>query len=136
MSLTLPADAADWVQEWRDRINDREAFAEAAAEFSADFLFEIRADETYDGDPVRFRVDIEDGQCVAAAVVDETDYDFSMAGPYGAWKGMLTGELDVSEAAMDGTFDIEGNTMVLLRRQDSVSSLLGAAQDIDTAFEF
>lgn len=136
MSLTLPADAADWVQEWRDRINNREAFAEAAAEFSAAFLFEIRADETYDGDPVRFRVDVEDGRCVAAAVVDEVDYDFSMAGPYEAWKGLLTGELDVSAAAMDGTFDVEGNTMVLLRRQDAVAEMVGAAQDVDTAFEF
>jgi len=136
MSLTLPTDAADWVQEWRDRINDREAFAEAAADFSAEFLFEIRADETYDGDPVRFRVDIKDGVCTAAAVVDETDSDFSMAGPYEAWKGLLTGELDVSEVAMDGTFDVEGNTMVLLRRQDAVAEMVGAAQGIDTAFEF
>jgi len=45
MTLTLPADAAAWADTWRDRINDREAFAAAAADFEATFVFEIRADD-------------------------------------------------------------------------------------------
>ena len=136
MTLRLPADAADWAAAWRDHINDREDFAAAAAEFTATFCFEIRADDSYDGDPIRFLVTIDDGACTDTALVDgEADYDFALRGPYDAWTDLLAGELDVSESVMDGTFDVEGNTMTLLRRQDAVSEMVAAAQAIDTEFE-
>ena len=136
MTLTLPADATAWADTWRDRINDREEFATAAADFEATFLFEIRADDRYDGDPVRFRVTLADGACTDAALVESTDdYDFAMRGPYDAWAALLSGELDVSESVMDGTFDVVGNTMTLLQRQDAIAEMVGAAQSIDTEFE-
>jgi len=135
MTLTLPADAADWARAWRGHINDREAFAAAAAEFDAVFVFEIRADDSYDGEPIQFTVTIDDGACTETALVDgDADYDFALRGPYEAWRALLSGELDVSESVMDGTFDVEGNTMTLLRRQDAVSEMVAAAQTIDTEF--
>lgn len=136
MTLRLPADAAGWADAWRDRINDREDFAAAAADFEAVFLFEIQPDERYDGEPVRFLVTIADGACIDTALVDDADYDFAMRGPYDAWADLLAGELDVSESVMDGTFDVVGNTMTLLRRQDAVSEMVAAAQSIDTEFEY
>ena len=137
MTLTLPADAAAWAATWRDRINDREGFAAAAADFEATFLFEIRADDRYDGEPIRFRVALADGACTDAAIVDaDADYDFAMRGPYDAWADLLAGELDVSGSVMDGTFDVVGNTMTLMRRQDAVSEMVAAAQSIDTDFEY
>jgi len=136
MTLTLPADAADWVQAWREHINDNEAFTAAAAGFDATFLFEIQPDDSYDGDPIRFHVTIDDGACTETALVDETaDYEFAMRGPYDAWTALLAGELDVSESVMDGTFDVQGNTMTLLQRQDAVSEMVVAAQTIETTFE-
>ncbi|WP_324665905.1 SCP2 sterol-binding domain-containing protein [Haloarcula sediminis] len=137
MTLSLPADAAAWATTWRDRINDREDFAAAADDFEATFLFEIRADDRYDGDPVRFLVELADGACTETALVaDEADHDFAMRGPYDAWADLLSGKLDVSESVMDGTFDVAGNTMTLLRRQDAVSEMVAAAQSIDTEFEY
>ena len=136
MSLRLPADAADWAAAWRDNINDREDFAAAAADFTATFCFEIRADDSYDGDPIQFLVTIDDGACTETALVDDDPaYDFALRGPYGAWTELLAGDLDVSDSVMDGTFDIEGNTMTLLRRQDAVSEMVAAAQSIDTEFQ-
>jgi len=136
MTLRLPADAGDWADAWRVHINDREAFADAAAEFEATFLFEIQPDDHYDGDPIRFRVVLADGTCTDTAVADgDDDYDFAVRGPYDAWTDLLSGDLDVSESVMDGTFDVAGNTMTLLRRQDAVSEMVAAAQSIDTAFE-
>lgn len=137
MTLRLLADAATWADTWRDRINDREAFAAAAADFEATFLFEIQADDRYDGAPVRFLVTLADGACTDTALVDaDADYDFAMRGPYDAWAALLSGELDVSDSVMDGTFDVVGNTMTLLQRQDAVSEMVGAAQSIDTEFEY
>jgi putative sterol carrier protein len=135
MTLTLPTDAADWAAAWRDHINGREDFAAAAAEFTATFLFEIRPDDSYDGDPVRFRVSIDDGTCSETALVEaDADYDFALRGPYNAWRDLLTGELDVSESVMNGTFDVQGNTMTLLQRQEAVAEMVAAAQSIDTEF--
>jgi len=137
MTLRLPADAAGWAGTWRERINDREDFAAAAADFEATFLFEIQADDRYDGEPVRILVTLADGACTDTALVDgDADYDFAMRGPYDAWADLLSGELDVSESVMDGTFDVVGNTMTLMRRQDAVSEMVGAAQSIDTEFEY
>ena len=131
MTLTLPADAAAWADTWRDRINDSEAFAAAAARF------EIQADERYDGEPVRILVTLADGACTDTELVDgDADYDFAMRGPYDAWADLLSGELDVSESVMDGTFDVVGNTMTLMRRQDAISEMVGAAQSIDTEFGY
>ena len=137
MTLRLPADAAGWVQSWRENINDREGFTAAATEFDATFCFEIQSDDRYDGDSILFRVTIDDGTCTDTAIIDETaDYDFALRGPYDAWAALLTGELDVSESVMNGTFDVEGNTMTLLQRQDALSEMIVAAQAVDTVFEY
>jgi putative sterol carrier protein len=123
MSVTLPEDAPEWATAWRERINERDRFETAAEEFVATFQFEIRADNTYGGDPVSFVVDVDDGDC-------------ALRGPYAAWKELLRGDLDVSESVMNGTFDVEGNTMTLLRRQDAIAEMVGAAQAIETTFEY
>jgi putative sterol carrier protein len=137
MTLTLPSDAGEWAQAWRERINDRDDFEAAAAEFDATFLCEIQADERYDGEPIRIAVTIADGACTDTALVDgEASYDYALRGPYDAWAALLADELDASEAVMDGTFDVVGNTMTLLRRQDAVSEMLTAAQGLDTEFEY
>jgi len=134
MTLTLPADAAVWAGTWRDRINDRENFAAAAADFEARFCFEIRAD---DRESIRFIVTIDDGACTDTALVDgAADYDFAMRGPDDAWEALLSGELDISASVMDGTFDVEGNTMTLLQRQEAVAEMVAAAQSIDTEFAY
>lgn len=135
MTLSLPADAADWVVAWRDRINERESFAAAAEGFDATFRFEIQPDDRFDGDPLRFRVDIEDGTCTDASIAAADDgYDFALRGPYDAWVDLLEDDIDVSAAVMDGVFDLEGNTMTLLSRQDAVTEMVTAARNVDTEF--
>ncbi|MEF8828430.1 MAG: SCP2 sterol-binding domain-containing protein [Haloarcula sp.] len=135
MPVTLPTEADDWAAAWRDRINDRSEFAERADGFSASFCFEIRADEAYTGEPIQFAVVIDDGVCTAAGTVADPEYDFAFRGPYSEWVTMLQGDLDISAAAMDGTFDVEGDTMRLLRRQDTIAEMVAAAQNVDTEFE-
>lgn len=136
MSTTLP-DAADaWVTEWRVQLIDRPAFAEAAADFTATFRFEITPDDVYDGEAIVVRLVVEDGDCPVAEIAEDFDYDFALRGPYEAWKAMLQGELDASEAVMNGPFSIEGDTMTLLQRQAAVTELVGAARDVGTSFSY
>lgn len=134
MTVTLPDEADAWATQWRERLNDRTAFETAAEGFVATFEFEIRAEDDYDGDSVTILVEIDDGDCTDAAISADGDYDFALRGPYAAWKALLQGELDVSESVLSGTFDVEGNTMTLLRRQDAITEMVAAAQEIDTEF--
>ncbi|EMA26131.1 MULTISPECIES: SCP2 sterol-binding domain-containing protein [Haloarcula] len=136
MTVTLPTEADDWAAAWRDRINDRSEFADSADDFTAVFCFEIRADNAYTGEPIQFVVVIKDGVCTAAGTVADPEYDFAFRGPYSEWVTMLQGDLDISAAAMDGTFDVEGDTMRLLRRQDTIAEMVAAAQNVDTEFEY
>ena len=136
MSTTLPDAADEWVREWRGALIDRPAFAEAAADFSATFRFEITPDEVYDGDPIVVRLVVEDGDCTAAELSEEFDYDFALVGPYEAWKAMLRDELDVADAVMSGPFAVEGDTMALLQHQEAVAELVRAAREVDTAFAY
>jgi putative sterol carrier protein len=138
MTLLLPDDAAAWAQTWRDRIAESDDFAEAAAEFSATFLFEIRPDDSYDGDPIRFRVAIADGGCSEIELLEpetEPAYDFALRGPYAEWNTLLTGDIDISETVMNGAFDLAGNTMALLKRKDAIAEMVTAARSIDTEFD-
>jgi putative sterol carrier protein len=137
MTLRLPDDAAVWAQTWRDRITESDEFAEAAAEFTATFLFEIRPDDSYDGNPVRFRAVIADGGCSEIELLEpdtEPAYDFALRGPYTEWNALLTDDIDVSDAVMDGAFDLAGNTMALLKRKDAIAEMVTAARSIDTEF--
>lgn len=136
MSTTLPDAAEEWVTQWRAALTDRPAFAEAAADFTATFRFEITPDDSYDGEAITIRLDVADGDCPAAELAAEFDYDFALRGPYEAWKAMLQDELDVTEAVMDGPFTVEGDTMTLLQRQDAVAELVRAARDVDTTFSY
>ncbi len=134
MPPTLPDEADAWIAEWRDRLADRDAFADAADGFTATFRFEIRPDDAYDGDPVALALDVEDGVPVDAGVDPSVDADFTLAGPYGAWKDLLRGDLDVTAAVMGGPFDVAGSTATLLTRREAVAELVRAARATPVEF--
>jgi putative sterol carrier protein len=137
MTHRLPDDAAEWAMAWRDRLDDSDAFAEAAAGFDADFLFEIRPDDSYDGQPVRFLVVFEDGSVPDARGADgDTDYDFALRGPYGAWKDLLTDELGVAEAVMGGPMDVDGSKLTLLNYKEAFGRMVQIARRVDTEFAY
>ena len=137
MPPTLPTDADAWADRLQAAINDREAFAAAAAGFEATFRFEVLPDDAYPGDPVALTVVVSDGACVAARGHDrDADYDFVLQGPYLAWKNLLAGDVDVSDAVMGGRFDLEGPTTTLLQRREAVAELVRAARSVDVEYAY
>ncbi|WP_226011529.1 SCP2 sterol-binding domain-containing protein [Halomicrobium salinisoli] len=133
MPPTLPDDADVWIDDWRSELADSDEFADAADGFTATFRFVIRPDDSYRGDPVALYLAIEDGAPVDAGV-DPDESDFALAGPYGAWKDLLRGDLDVTEAVMGGPFDVEGPTATLLTRREAVAELVRAARATPVEF--
>lgn len=137
MTATLPHEADAWASAWHERLTASGDFADAADGFDAAVLFVIEPDESYDGDPVGIRVDVENGECTGATEIDETtDEDYALRGPYEAWKAMLRDELDVAAAVMGGPFEVEGNTMALMQYRDAFAEMVRAARDVDTEFAY
>ena len=138
MTPTLPDDADAWARAWRERLNDSADFAAAAGDFAAAVLIAVRSGDSYDGDPVALRIEVADGECVAASAVDADtdDYDYALCGPYEAWKSLLRDELDVSSAVMGGPFDVEGNTLELMTHREAFTAMVGAARGVDVEFAY
>ncbi|MDG5777896.1 SCP2 sterol-binding domain-containing protein [Haloarculaceae archaeon H-GB2-1] len=137
MAHRLPDDAATWAMAWRDRLDDDDAFADVADGFDAEFLFEIQPDETYDGEPVRFLVVFDDGSVPDARGADgDTDYDFALAGPYDAWKALLTDDLGIAEAVMGGPLDVDGSKLTLMSYREAFSRMVDVARRVDTEFTY
>lgn len=141
MTVTLPEEAPEWIQRWRERLNDNDAYAEAAegwgVGFDGDFCFEILPDDAYDGEPIRYRVELEDGRCQAAEQVDgEPDCGFALRATYTAWKPLIRGEVDVMGAVMGGDFDVEGSKMKLLSYREAATELGETAAAVETEFSY
>lgn len=136
MTPTLPDDADAWARAWRERLNDSAAFADAATDLEATVLFAVQPGDSYDGDPTRLLVEVADGDCVAAAAVDDAAYDYALRGPYAAWKALLRDELAAESAVMGGDFDVEGNTLALVSHRDAFVEMVRAARRVDVAFAY
>jgi putative sterol carrier protein len=139
MTVTLPDQSDEWIRRWRERLNDNEDYAEATegwgVGFDGDFCFEIQPDDAYDGDPIRFRVELEDGNCPSVDEVEENpDCGFALRAPYSAWKPLIRGEVDVMGAVMGGDFTVEGSKMKLLSYREAAAELGETAAAVDTEF--
>jgi len=141
MAITLPEEPEAWIEAYRQRLNDNDEFASAAngwgVEFDGDFVFVIRPDGDYDGDTISFYVELCDGECLDTVVLDDPNdvaHGFRLSGPYGAWKQLLDGEIDVVEAVMNGIFDVQGNQLRAMRYQRALVEMGETATHVDTEF--
>lgn len=143
MSVTLPGEAATWIDTYRRRLNDNDDFVEATSgwgvDFDGDFVLEILPDDVYDGEPVVFYLALEDGTCLEADVLadpDELAHGFALRGSYTDWKRLIQGELDIVPAVMNGTLDVDGSKMRAMRYQQAFVEMGETARGIDTDFEY
>lgn len=141
MPITLPSEADEWIQAWRDELNASEEYSEAGegwgTDFDGSFLFEMEPDSTYDGEPIFLYADLEDGECVEARVIDdrnEVDWGFAYRGPYSSWKELVTGDLGAIEGLMDGQFELDGDMQKVLQYSEAATIMTENAARIDTEF--
>jgi len=142
MAITLPEEAEAWIEAYRRRLNENAEFAAAASgwgvEFDGDFVFVMQPDD-YDGEAIAFYVELCDGECLQTAVLDNPNdvaHGFTLRGPYSAWQQLLDGEVDIVEAVMNGSFDVDGNKLQAMRYQHALVEMGETATRIDTDFEY
>ncbi|MEF8881298.1 MAG: SCP2 sterol-binding domain-containing protein [Halapricum sp.] len=143
MAITLPDEADTWVRTFRRLLNDNDAYAEAAAgwgvDFDGDFVLEILPDDVHDGDPLYFHLELRDGECLQASVLEdpnEVAHGYALRGDYADWKRLIQGELGIVTAVMNGTLDANGSTMRAMRYQDALVEMGETAARVDTEFRY
>lgn len=143
MGIKFPGEADAWIQEWREKLNASEAYAEAGQGwgqgFNGSFLFVVEPDDVYDGEPVYEYVELEDGECLSARVVDDpdaVDWGFAYRGGYSDWKAMIQGDVGPIEGLMDGRFDLDGDMQKVLQYSEAAMVMTENAANVDTEFEY
>ena len=143
MAIKLPSEAEEWIESWKDNLNASEEYAEVGqgwgVGFNGDFLFQIRPDDLYDGDPVNLFVGLEDGECTEAHITDDPeseDWGFAFRGDATHWKALIEGELDAMEGMMNGQFDLDGDMQKVMQYSNAAVVMTENAAAVDTEFEF
>ncbi|QSG13827.1 SCP2 sterol-binding domain-containing protein [Halapricum desulfuricans] len=143
MAIELPEEAEAWVESFRDRLNDNDAYAAAAdgwgVGFDGDFVLEIGPDDTYDGEPLYLYLELRDGECLQTAVLDDPDevaHGYTLKGSYSDWKRIIRGEADIVSSVMDGTLKVDGSKMQAMRYQNALVEMGETAARVETDFRY
>ncbi len=143
MTYVLPAAATEWIDAYRTRLNESDAFASAAAgwgvDFDGSFRFDVLPDDSYDGPTLSFFIDVVDGNCVRASHLDaprEQNAAFRFYGPATQWKQLLTGDLDPVEGRREEIFELDGDIQKVLQYATAIQLLTETAAEIDTTFDY
>lgn len=143
MAITLPSEADEWIATWREQLNENEDFEQAASgwgvEFNGAFLFEIQPDESYDGEPIYFFVDLVDGNCTLARQIDtptSENFGFRYYGSATHWKHLIQGDIDAVEGRREEKFELDGDIQKILQYSEAIQLMTENAQHIDTEFEY
>lgn len=138
MAIDFPSE--DWIEEWRDRLNDDEDYAEQGADWgvgwNGDFVFTIEADDELDETHYYF-VGLEGGECTDAYEIegpDEVQAGFEMRGPYGNWKQLSRGEIGAIDGLMSGKFELNGDMQKVMQYSDAAVTMVESAASIDTEY--
>jgi len=153
MSLDIVDDRDQWIQEWKQQVNNESDFPETGAgwgeDFNGDYIFEVEPDETLEranehsesdiSDGFAFFAEVEDGEVgevypVDVDEIEDEDYGFNYHGPYTAWKGLVKGEIGPIDGLMGGDFAVDGDMQKILQYSDGAASLANGAAMVDTEF--
>lgn len=140
MAIPFPSD--EWIQEWRERLNDNDEYAEKGEGwgdgFDGDFVFHVRADDRLPEDRYFF-IGLENGTCTEARRIDdpeEVDAGFTYRGDYSDWLALNNGDIGPIDGMMSGVFDIEGDMQKVLQYSEAAVVMTETGREIDTEYRY
>lgn len=143
MTIAFPSDAEAWLDAYQDALNDSEKYGDAGAKWGVDFdgsfVFHVRPDDVYDGDDLHMYLNLVDGECRDAYVVnggDDVEYGFALRADYADWKRLIRGELNPIEAILSGPFTLDGDRLKVMQWSQAGLVMTRLASSIDTEFEY
>lgn len=129
---------AEWLMDYKDRINASEAYREAAATWEGDLCYVIEAEPDKNvPDDVWAWVDLWHGECRDAKIVTPEEGErsrFIIRAPYSRWKEVIRGELDPVKGMMQGKLKLKGDLPTIVRHVKAANELVNVAASVPTDF--
>ena len=129
---------AEWLEQYKDLINQSQAYREAAATWEGDLAYVIEA-EPDKGLPedVWAWVDLWHGECRDAKIIPAEEGEssrFIIRGPYSRWKEIIRKELDPIKGMMQGKLKLKGDLPTIVRYVKAANELVNIASSVPTEF--
>lgn len=127
----------EWIDEYKEVINNSPSYKEAAKTWEGDFLFVIKPDGPLDKE-VTYYIDLWHGDCRGVDLVEEgkpaPETEFQYVGKYSEWLKVIRGELDPIKGILTRKFKLVGNKGKVMRATKAAKELVNSAQKVDTVF--
>ncbi|MFB6282337.1 MAG: SCP2 sterol-binding domain-containing protein [Halobacteria archaeon] len=151
MAVEFPSD--EWIEAWKDKLNDNEEYREKAQDwgldFNGDFLFTIEPDNealkeefedrVSDKGDIHYYVGLEAGECTEVYPVQnpsDEEYGFEIVGPFSNWEALTRGEIGAIDGLMSGKFELNGNMQQVMQYSDAAVNMVETASDIETEYKY
>ena len=139
----------EWLELYKDALNNNEAYAKAASWWTGDFVFKVNASGNLDHDVMSY-IGLTHGKCTGVRLISGED-EFEVIGPdeqassseklgveyvyeanYDTWLLILNGSLDPIRALLSGKAKIQGDMAKVLKATDAAKELVRSATLVDT----
>lgn len=126
----------EWVDLFKDAVNQNAAYEDAAKTWEGDFIFLIEPDGTLSA-PVALYLDLFHGKCREAkllATPEERPAAFTYVGLYSNWQKLIGKEIDPIKGLLGGKFKLRGNMMKVMRYTRAAKELVETATKVPTEY--
>ena len=139
----------EWLELYKDALNENKAYAKAASWWTGDFIFKVRASGNLDHDIMAF-IGLTHGKCTGVKRIPSEDafevvesgaelsspdkiaVEYVYEADYDTWILILKGELDPVRGLLSGKAIIQGNMAKVLKATDAAKELVRTASLIQT----
>jgi putative sterol carrier protein len=135
--MAIPFPSKEWIEKYKDVINNSADYKEAAKWWEGDFLFVIEPDDKLDKEHT-FYLDLWHGDCRSVDYFEEgvetPKTEFEYRGTYSNWLKVIDGELDPIKGILTRKFKLIGDKAKVMRATKAAKELVNSAQDVPTEF--
>ncbi|MHA1439361.1 MAG: SCP2 sterol-binding domain-containing protein [Promethearchaeota archaeon] len=144
----------EWLDEYKEAINNNANYKEAASWWEGDFIFVIKPSGPLDQE-IKMFIGLYHGDCTGVKkLADDEGYDilppnspprplkegekigveFEFSGTYDNWVKVLKKELDPIQGLMAGKFKLIGNMAKVMRATRAAQELVESTTRVETEF--
>jgi putative sterol carrier protein len=134
--MNIPFGSDEWIKTLMVKVNESEAYRSAAKTWEGDFYFIVEPEGSVT-EPVIMYMDLWHGDCRDAFIVEDESVknpEFRINASVGAWKQVITKQLDPIQALMTRRLKLKGNMMKIMRAVKAAQELVNCCTQVPTEF--
>jgi putative sterol carrier protein len=132
--MTIKFPSEEWVKEWEKRLNESESWKAASANWEGDNLIVVLPDDDYK-ETTFIYINAQNGKASEACLPktqDEKKAAFTSTAPFGTWRKVLEGRMDVIQAMFSNKIKLVGSMAAIQRQPKATYEFVKVAGTIDT----